>query len=372
MNHSQDMKDSEKHGHSSSAIFPLGIPSPLLLNDGTRRESPTPCSKLSNVNENSTKDNNKSKYETNRLQLLPSLPPKSFDSLATFIKIFNTKDGKDKIIKIIQYTFKLIIWADTHTRIRQVAGVRKNIKSSTKGNKTQIYLKTYAYLILLKWAKVFAPQFSTVRQFLRFGNWMEPLYALCEVCKSVKTKGLSNSFDINNYNIFQDEFLGNAIELYNAIFDDVYLCTKLGLFKKVYPNLGTFADLQANYAWMGSIVLALGKERAKLWKQQSEYLELSKQEQSILSSPSEKTSESDKDRLKQIAVGKYKVSEARKMSLYNSVKLLCDMLFCGLEIVPFGSKVNPVIPTLAGLTSAFIGYYKFYLKEHQAAYLKGL
>lgn len=332
-------KDLQKKSNVSS-IKILSLTFPVILDDMLRD--------WLGHRHKSEKNNKKRKNN-----LLP-IPPNShqvngFDGFAAFLRIFNSKDGKDKVIKMIHYTLKLVLWADSHTRLRQAVGVGKSAAASrnekTKNNRALLN-KTFVYLVLMRWIQVFAKELSMFRQILRFGNWMEPLHAL----RGIATKGICD-------NKSRTVLIDNLIELYNAVFDDFYLIAKMGLTNKSFPGLGTFADTQVNYAWMASIILGLNRERRKMIEQGREYTKMY---------DTETSGNQDKEiNLQKLAVSRSELDYARKNSLLTVSKLFCDFIFCGLELAPFGSKVTPLIPTTAGLMSAFLGYYKMYIREYQ-------
>lgn len=78
------------------------------------------------------------------------------------------------------------------------------------------------------------PQLSMFRKIMRMGNWMEPLHLLLH---SVPVRIL-RSRNIKA-NILTHDVLDAVIELYNAIFDDIYLFFKLGLVLRTGQNSAT-------------------------------------------------------------------------------------------------------------------------------------
>lgn len=349
-----------------SLAFPVGIPKPLLLK---YLVEPLPGKHSSTQ---------KAISSLSPKSLLPPQP--RIDNAEMFISIFNEKDGKDKIIKIIQYSMKLVIWADTKKAVREYMLPNSSNTSSAPGDskspgKRKLSALTYkaiAYLILVKWSRVLSSQFSMFRKIIRFGNWMEPFH---EVYHSFFPKDTSSAKQLGLFNrlgatLFTKSFAEHVIELYNAVFDDAYLLAKFGLLKfKNFPQFPEFAESHANYAWITSIFLALGAERTKMWKQWDQYLKIREREVELLekrgSMDPEKTNEADLKNLRSIAIEKYKISEARRISWLNTLKLLCDMTFCGLELLHLDSRVSPLVPTGAGLGSAFIGFYKIYHGKYQ-------
>lgn len=323
------------------------------------------------------------------------IPKNRIDRVDLFIHVFNNKDGKDKIIKIIQYACRVIVWVDMKRYIRDLvlsSGPSGSSRSGSPGSgspKRKTLTQTaLIYLIIIKWAKTIIPQFSMFRKIMRFGNWFEPIHNIghisTDLISAAKTKQCSSttstslpSFDsILQTKVYTTHFLNDAIEIYNALFDDIYLFTKFGLFKH-NPHLGHWADRHANGAWLAAIFVALFGEYKNLWIQDELYNKLLNKSSSSKSSSSSESSSlidnnnnnekqtSNKLNFKEI----YIISEKRRLSLLNILKLFCDMTFCTIDLFELEKLVNPIIPTAAGLTSAIVGYYKIYHKLYQAKLL---
>ncbi|VVT58018.1 uncharacterized protein SAPINGB_P005996 [Magnusiomyces paraingens] len=277
------------------------------------------------------------------------------DTMDLFVHVFNTKDGKDKIIKIIQYTFRVVLWADATKLLHKT--LLGSTSSKTTSRKLRLTKAAVLYLLAIKWARTMVPQLSMFRKIMRMGNWMEPLHLLLH---SVPVRIL-RSRNIKA-NILTHDVLDAVIELYNAIFDDIYLFFKLGLVLKDRPKLGHKADLHANYAWLAAIALAFFGEHSNLWSQARRHTRIAAEQ--ALYQDAETLTPVQTQVVSDLALEQYKVAQKRKISLLNSTKLTCDLVFCIIDI--FEANTHPLIATGTGLTSALIGYYKIYHKLLQA------
>lgn len=288
----------------------------------------------------------------------------SIDKGGLFVDVFNQKDGKDKIIKMIQYTGRVILWIDAEKYLRKILIPQGTTTKDGKNSRAQLTRLAVLYLLAVKWARAIVPQFSMFRKIMRFGNWMEPIHHFLHVPWASR-KLLAGA-------LLSRHTLDAALELYNAAFDDIYLFCKFGLFKD-RPALGPWADMHANYSWLAAIFLAMYSEYRNLWTQQSQFTKISEEQELYASSEDDDSPGEADEKMRekqeivkyQLAVEKFKIVQKRKISVLNFVKLMCDFVFCTIEVLEM-HHVNPIIPTGTGLVSGTIGYYKVYHKLHQA------
>lgn len=114
------------------------------------------------------------------------------------------------------------------------------------------------------------------------------------------------------------------VDLYTEISDDIYCLGRMGVLSK---NLGHRADFHANIGWFLSVVLQL---QAKL----DLYV------------------------------------KSGKLDIASMVKLLCDMVFSGLDVFEFeGPKVTKT-QTVVGLISGVLSYRKIYNQHYLQHYSK--
>jgi hypothetical protein len=201
------------------------------------------------------------------------------------LKTLSDKDGKDKSLKLIQYTGKLILWAGSTRRL--------HAKFSQYGIGGPI--------------KPLVTQLSMFRKIIRLGNWLK---SLREIIKQGWTQT-----EIVDY-----------IDLYTEIFDDIYLLVKIGVLAGNNPKRSKrwehIADREASRGWFLSIIFNL-------------YGELQKRKR--VTDP-----------------------QARRMSTISTVKLLCDGVFCGVDV--FELEVDSMVQICSGLMSGMLSYYKIFRK----------
>lgn len=213
------------------------------------------------------------------------------------IKLLNNKDGKDKSIKIIQYTAKLLI----------DFGSRKSTRA------------TFACTGLQKNLDPLVSNLSTFRKIIRLGN-----------C-------LTTAREIHKQGWFKAQAI-DYIDLYNEIFDDLYLLLKIGVIfgvkdTKRNKHWAHIADREANRAWMAAIVINI-------------YSELYKRR--IIQSRKRLNKHTKQD------------EDALYWSNVSIFKLLCDFAFCWIDF--FDTDVDSSIPIITGLLSGVCGYCKTWHK----------
>ena len=142
------------------------------------------------------------------------------DRVRVLRTILQSTDGRDKCIKVIQYSLRLYTFITLHQRQRQ-----------------HLLKPTDAALVLR--AKAATREFSTFRKIIRLGN---EAYALDTLMYSAAT---------NHYD--QARAL---LELINALCDDLYCLARIGLFSS---DVRDWADAWCNRIWFVSILVDLQK-----------------------------------------------------------------------------------------------------------------
>lgn len=285
---------------------------------------------------------------------------KNIDTIALFVKVLNNKDGKDKIIKIIQYTCRIIVWVDNKKLLSQflVTPPQKlgaDILHPSKDHKGSISSLIY-YLTVIRCAEIIVSNFSMFRKIMRFGNWLEPLHNLCHTNMASYKDSFGNTKHISSLehmtkHIAHTPAFHDIVELYNSIFDDVYLFYKMGIFgnSRAAKRWGVWSDLQANKAWFVSIIIAGLGSYWQLWDQDEKLKRLKQESKDVT-----------EEQLKANYKDMYLVGQARKITLLNLLKLTCDMIFCSIDVWEF--EIDSIVQTGTGVMSALIGYYKVYHK----------
>lgn len=122
----------------------------------------------------------------------------------TVIQVLNNKDGKDKTIKLIQYSCKLLLHV----------GVKDDLQIMTR----------------------LASNMSLFRAMMRLGNWLEPSHSI-----SKGSKG--------------EDLVVDALDVCTAICDDIICLKKMGIVKN--KRVTAIADQQAAMCWFLAILFNL-------------------------------------------------------------------------------------------------------------------
>lgn len=135
-----------------------------------------------------------------------------------FKRILALTDGRDKLMKVIQYTAKFLLWKYPSTD--------SEMKSK---------------------AKIISSQFSTIRKVIRLAHFLEPLNEGYDIMRSAKYATTAEKLAP----------LGAIIGICNDISDDLICLSKIGLIAKEHSKRLTpisdrlwlfsiFIDIQAN------------------------------------------------------------------------------------------------------------------------------
>lgn len=266
--------------------------------------SPTPASSLSfDQNNNNTDKENNSKTSTPNLS--PTRRPlKKQDvvvSLADELELNNDElkkaaliakfdifknvlgklGGKDRIAKILQYVLNLLKYYLTNTRRFLIDTKFENLSLDPRLHYKNP-LKYFKLLIFLNSTmlerKIFdiTKNISIFRQMLRFGGTPYRIRQfLIKFNKFIKS-GPTNLINIYKFWINEDS-LGDFIDLYYGICDEIILLYKLNVF--TIPNFKTFIGKHEAYSWYMDILLGLKKNYNKLQENRNKQLQLNIQNQ---------------------------------------------------------------------------------------------
>jgi hypothetical protein len=143
-------------------------------------------------------------------------PPKSPDPVKIFIEAILLTEGRDKVVKLLQYTSRLILlFSPTH----------------------------------IKRLKPFISQMSMTRKVLKLGHGVFPYYECTQM-------------GIGRY-----ELVRAVVEFINDFWDDVYCLSRIGFLRSA--KVQYLSEIWANRAWMTGIVMdlhVLMEKRTKMMK----------------------------------------------------------------------------------------------------------
>lgn len=159
------------------------------------------------------------------------------------------------------------------------------------------------------------------RNINELGDWIDSGYELAGLVASTHTLPRSCKpapdfpLDLVPWSCFTHEIMSTATAFANSVFDDIYTLAKMrGLTLSRKSWVYYYADRQCNRLWFTSVLLGLWGERNRLIAQQEEYEELG-----------ETGSVENLQKLRM----------ARKLSVVNTAKLACDLVFTSKLNRPF-------------------------------------
>lgn len=151
---------------------------------------------------------------------------KIISHLVTFSSFIESADGKDKFLKLLQYSLKIIL------------------QSNKNQNKNFILKVLFARVSLPeKRLKAFVKVLSSSRKVLRLGNWAEALSELLRVTvHSFKNQSFLEALELIN-----EVFVGLAADFV----DDLYCLNSLGIVDIPW------SDAWSSYLWLLGILIEL-------------------------------------------------------------------------------------------------------------------
>lgn len=241
--------------------------------------------------------------------------------LSILKKVLAKTDGRDKLVKVVQYSGKLLLWL-VLTKERAVANPN-----------------LYADLRLK--VSNLASSFSTFRKIVRLLHAVEPISDYMELAEDdAKRKGsflseLSFREALDRLLAYANALIGVA----NDIVDDVICLSKIGVLDK---TLAKRYEYTSSVLWYSSILIDLYDNLSGHYNLYSKHLQ-------AIDGPG-------KDEALAATI-----LEKRRMSAVNTLKLLADFVFCTVDILE-PKEVSDGYQILAGLLSGGIGLYKHWLK----------
>ncbi|KAK9768140.1 hypothetical protein K7432_001490 [Basidiobolus ranarum] len=233
-----------------------------------------------------------------------SPPTKKPSFIDVFRKILNITDGRDKLMKLIQYVLKIVMI----TYFRQPG----------------------RHPALRKRLSALSSSFSNTRKILRLGNCVEPYNKLnTEYGKLNQLKGYSS---VQLYLYIRVVFK-TAVSLVNTLSDDLFCLSKLGVLS---PEVGRRTGRLSLRLWMINIVLDSQDSIQESFK--------------LLNTLKMDTGKRDE----------VKTLDQLFWSCLNVVKLLCDGIFCSYDI--FECKFSPLFHASVSLISGVLSTYKLWFR----------
>lgn len=209
-------------------------------------------------------------------------------------KLLLLNDGRDKIMKLTQYSAKILLWLY----------LIEDSKAKTR-------------------AKAIAHHMSLVRKVIRLAHFLEPFKEAVDLLN-----------EPSNFQTISEKLapLNIVAGMLNDVSDDIICLGKLGIIDKSWIHKMTpYSDR----LWYFTIFLDIQSN-----------LEQSSKLKSLL-----KTEE------------KSAFEQKLYMNHINLMKLLCDFVFCTIDVFQLEGKVHPSYQILSGFMAAYLGTVKLYLKN---------
>ncbi|RKP11961.1 peroxisomal biogenesis factor 11 [Piptocephalis cylindrospora] len=137
--------------------------------------------------------------------------------LPACIKFLKVSDGRDKTMKLVQYTLKLLLLS---------------------------HLRSSKHKVLRTRLSALVSSFSTTRKILRLAHVIEPIEELRDTWVTGRPQGSLSAF----------------LGVWNDLFDDIYCLAKI---KVLSGRAGDWAERPSLYCWMASTILEIHENVAQ-------------------------------------------------------------------------------------------------------------
>lgn len=271
----------------------------------------------------------------------------SVQQLLILRQILLLNDGRDKCMKIVQYTIKLLLWRQILIGKRYGTG-RENITS----NCTKL-----------------ASEFSKTRALIRLGNSLNSFNDMLDSFNDLpplfSTKLVSQGSHMNSYLTTLNAVLG----FFNCIADDAVAFGKIGILQDKVKRKKW--DKMADRLWFATIFLDINENRIQRFKQNHKITKCKKELSSLLDighDSMELDTKKTKDYPSKVAELRSTLKGLQEKQYYyqvSFVKLIMDLIFCSVDIFGLEDKgfVGPGTQIISGLASGLIGFKKLYMKN---------
>ena len=226
----------------------------------------------------------------------------SLEKFMVLRRILLLNDGRDKVLKVIQYTAKFLLWS---------------------------YLKDGSWL---EKSKKWAAQLSISRKIIRLFHWLEPIQDSIDLSKQgMQLSGLSGPE--RRVKLLAPLMALNSI--CNDLSDDLICLSKIGVIDKKWIDRCTPLS---DRLWFFGIFMDLYENR-------------------VVHHSLQKKLKSETDPSKANAL-----QSKLGMQQISFLKLCCDFILCFIDVFLLGDRVSDGYQASAGLLAALFGTYKIYVK----------
>ncbi|KAF0269598.1 hypothetical protein FOG48_01512 [Hanseniaspora uvarum] len=317
-------------------------------------------------NEEKESDNSSTSVITDPLSVVPKaqLPIeiiKKLDRFQTLLKIFNTVTGKDKVAKLLKFTFEILGLLSKKYDISRFFRGTKNIydllecpsfsfdpfKAIYGGEKAQIVkTRDFSNNYVTKFFESAAKQIGFFRHSLRFGL---SYFNSVELYKQLKAKkSLKNVFvNINEADLVL------MLEVYYNFVDDLLYLHKMNIWNN--KSFKEKLDKQDATVWYYQIIYNLKVKYSAYCDLNDQILKLQIERNTLLKNEDNMIEKIDHNSLIYELNTLYKKLELVKLDLY---RLVCDFVADSIDV--FDLKVPKGTYSVFSLMSAVFGFKKFY------------
>ncbi|KAJ3200492.1 hypothetical protein HDU67_002051 [Dinochytrium kinnereticum] len=290
----------------------------------------------------------------------------TFVHLMVLRKILLLNDGRDKVLKCVQYATKAVLWLQAIERLGHFAsqkGWHLSPILAARGNGEKVEM-------VGRMEKVVS-SLSMSRKIIRLAHFLEPLETLTSFLNDASQRSLllptikrssKPPPTITARTLALGTLLGSLLGLVNDLSDDAICLAKMGALDKSW--IKTCTPL-SDRLWFLTILIDLHAALTDMTSVQSRLSRLLREKAGAGTRVRDDVPE-EMLRLREEAVGEEIEKCREKLSLLrvSVAKLVADGVFCGFDLGGGGEKGwNEGWQVWAGLVAAGLGTFKLWVKH---------
>ncbi|TPX55434.1 hypothetical protein PhCBS80983_g05314 [Powellomyces hirtus] len=260
------------------------------------------------------------------------LAPTLLTKILILRRVLLLTDGRDKIMKCLQYALKSAMWAQLITH-----ATHPRLHAHTAST---------------------VSHFSTARKIMRLLYWLNSLNDLVDLVNnpaSQPPKAAASPTDVLRYRL---ALVNAVVGIVNGWADDLVVAGKLGIIDKPLYNRATVV---ADQLWLVSIFIDLHENIQAGFALRRKLAAAC----NAASTPSDPAAVADTAAAAAAAKTHRDLTARHRTHILSLIKLLADFTFCSIDVFRLAERrgISDGWQAISGLASALLGTYKVWVKH---------
>ncbi|KAJ3280844.1 hypothetical protein HDU76_009071 [Blyttiomyces sp. JEL0837] len=290
-----------------------------------------------------------------------------FLRLMVIRKILLINDGRDKVLKVIQYGAKAVLWLQL---IEHISALASNLKTKLPPSQARMLdllldssvsdpndkeKKPKRQSTQSRLQKLI-PHLSMARKIVRLFHFLEPFNELCEFNYS-DLHPSSSTLTRSQFRLHWISLVAHIAGIVNDVSDDAIAFSKMGILEKSWA---TWCTPISDRLWMLSIFIDVHEISVGWIGLSGRLRELNRRLKAVGGG-----SEKDSAERQGFLIEKQKIMQKLHVYRLSLIKLSADFVFCFYDVAGLGDRGgwNEGWQVFSGLTAACFGTWKLFVKH---------